>query len=161
MLPLITLARKAFVVVPADRAFVVERLGAFHAVLHSGLHVVVPFIDRIAREFSTEVEKVLVPEQRCFSLDGQSLGISGEVFIRVTDPRKATYDVSDPSFATLLALQDRLLREAPHHAAKNLIDRPAGLAEGLREQLANIALPWGIEVLGVNLSVRLASDVRA
>lgn len=161
MLPLIALTRKSLIVVPSEHAYVVERLGAFHAVLQSGLHVVFPFIDRIAREFSTEIEKVQVPEQRCFSLDGQSLGVSGEVLIRVTDPRKATYEVSDPSFAVLLALQEYLLREAPLHAAKSMMERTSGLAETLREQLAERAPLWGIQIAGVNLSVRLASDVQA
>src|SRR3990167_1727752 len=82
-------------VVPQQSAWVVERLGKFHAVLQPGLNVIVPFVDRVAYTHSLKEVPLDVPEQVCISRDNTQLSVDGVIYFQVTDPRLASYGSSN------------------------------------------------------------------
>src|SRR5260221_721181 len=82
-------------IVPQQNAWVVERLGKFHAVLQPGLNLIVPFFDRVAYKHSLKEIPLDVPEQICITKDNTQLTVDGIIYFQVVDPRLASYGSSD------------------------------------------------------------------
>ena len=78
-------------IVPQQYAYVVERLGRFHAVLEPGLNLIIPFMDRLAYMHSLKEVPLDVPEQVCITKDNTQLAVDGILYYQVTDPRLASY----------------------------------------------------------------------
>ena len=76
-------------VVPQQTAWVVERLGKFHAVLTPGLNFIIPFIDRVAYRHSLKEIPLDTPSQVCITRDNTQLTVDGVLFFQVTDPQRA------------------------------------------------------------------------
>ena len=74
-------------IVPQQFAYVVERLGKFHAVLEPGLNLIIPFLDRVAYQHSLKEVPLDVPEQVCITKDNTQLAVDGVLYYQVTDPR--------------------------------------------------------------------------
>ncbi len=83
-------------VIPQSRAKVVERLGSYHATLSTGLHYVIPFIDRVASDVSLkEIVKDFAP-QPVITKDNVTMQIDTVVYFQITDPKLYTYGVDNP-----------------------------------------------------------------
>ena len=78
----IVFAFQAIKVVPQQSAWIVERLGKFHAVLSPGLNVVIPFIDRVAYKHSLKEIPLDTPSQVCITKDNTQLSVDGVLFSR-------------------------------------------------------------------------------
>ncbi len=83
-------------VVPQANAYVVEKLGAYHATWSTGLHVKMPFIDRIARKVSLKEQVVDFPPQQVITKDNVTMQIDTVVYFQITDPKLYTYGVERP-----------------------------------------------------------------
>ena len=83
-------------IVPQAHAFVVERLGAFHASWGTGLHVKIPFIDRIAKKVSLKEQVIDVPPQPVITKDNVSMQSDTVVYFQITDPKLYAYGVENP-----------------------------------------------------------------
>ena len=82
-------------VVPQQSAWVVERLGKFHATLSPGLNFLVPFVDRAAYRHSLKEIPLDVPSQVCITKDNTQLTVDGILYFQVTDPMRASYGSSN------------------------------------------------------------------
>ena len=91
--------------VPTPSAYVVERLGRYSKTLGPGFHALVPFVDRVAFIRDLKEETVDVPPQECFTRDEVQVEVDGVIYISVTDPVKASYGVTDYSFAAMQLAQ--------------------------------------------------------
>ena len=118
----ITFVIKAIKVVPQQSAWVVERLGKFHATLQPGLNIVVPFIDRVAYKHSLKEVPLDTPSQVCITKDNTQLQVDGVLYFQVTDPQRASYGASNYILAITQLVTD--------HAAFG--DRQAGARPHLR-----------------------------
>ena len=76
--------------------FVVERLGAFHASWGTGLHVKIPFIDRIAKKVSLKEQVIDFPPQPVITKDNVTMQIDTVVYFQITDPKLSAYGVENP-----------------------------------------------------------------
>ncbi len=83
-------------IVPQANAYVVERLGAYFATWSTGLHVKIPFIDRIARKVSLKEQVVDFPPQPVITKDNVTMQIDTVVYFQITDPKLYTYGVERP-----------------------------------------------------------------
>jgi regulator of protease activity HflC (stomatin/prohibitin superfamily) len=134
-------------VVPQQHAWVVERLGKFHATLEPGLNVIVPFIDRIAYRHSLKEVPLDVPEQVCITKDNTQLGVDGIIYYQVTDPRLASYGSSDPIAAITQLAQTTLRSEI----GKMELDRTFESRDEINRQVVAVldeaGRTWGVKVL--------------
>ena len=134
-------------VVPQQHAWVVERLGKFHATLEPGLNVIVPFIDRIAYRHSLKEVPLDVPEQVCITRDNTQLGVDGIINFQVTDPRLASYGASDPIGAITQLAQTTLRSEI----GKMELDRTFESRDEINRQVVSVldeaGRTWGVKVL--------------
>ncbi len=91
--------------VPTQSAYIVERLGRYSKTLGPGFHALVPFVDRVAFIRDLKEETVDVPPQECFTRDEVQVEVDGVIYMSVTDPVKASYGVTDYSFAAMQLAQ--------------------------------------------------------
>ncbi|MBO5959915.1 MAG: paraslipin, partial [Lentisphaeria bacterium] len=73
-------------VVPQKEAWLVERLGKYHSTLTAGLHILIPFIDRIAYQQDLKEEAIDVPPQQCVTRDNITVEVDGLLYLQVIDP---------------------------------------------------------------------------
>ena len=83
-------------VVPQAHSFVIERLGAFHGSWSTGLHVKIPFIDKIAKKVSLKEQVIDFPPQPVITKDNVTMQIDTVVYFQITDPKLYAYGVERP-----------------------------------------------------------------
>ena len=83
-------------VVPQAHAFVIERLGAYHATWSTGLHLKIPFIDRIAKKVSLKEQVIDFPPQPVITKDNVTMQIDTVVYFQITDSKPYAYGVERP-----------------------------------------------------------------
>ncbi|MDB5819071.1 MAG: stomatin 2 [Rhizobacter sp.] len=134
-------------VVPQQNAWVVERLGKYHATLTPGLSIVLPFLDRVAYKHSLKEIPLDVPSQVCITRDNTQLQVDGIIYFQVTDPMRASYGSSNYVFA-ITQLAQTLLRSVigkmeldKTFEERDLIN--AAVVSALDEAANN----WGVKVL--------------
>lgn len=83
-------------IVPQAHAYVVERLGAYHSTWGTGLHVKIPFIDKVSRKVSLKEQVVDFPPQPVITRDNVTMQIDTVVYFEITDPKLYSYGVERP-----------------------------------------------------------------
>ena len=86
---------KAVRIIPQSRAGIVERLGKYQSTLNPGLHFLIPFIDRLLPLIDLREQVVPFPAQSVITEDNLVVGIDTVVYFQVTDPRAATYEITN------------------------------------------------------------------
>ena len=86
-------------IVPQAKAFVVERLGAYHTTWNTGLHVKMPIIDSVAKRVSLKEHVVDFPPQPVITKDNVTMSIDTVIFYRIVDPKLYAYGVERPMMA--------------------------------------------------------------
>ena len=143
----IVFAIKALKVVPQQTAWVVERLGKFHAVLSPGLNIVVPFIDRIAYRHLLKEIPMDVPSQVCITKDNTQLQVDGILYFQVTDPKLASYGTSDYVFAITQLAQTTLRSVIGKMELDKTFEERDDINRAVVNALDEAALSWGVKVL--------------
>ena len=134
LLVIIVFVVKSVNVVPQQHAWVVERLGKYHATLAPGLNIVVPFIDRIAYKHSLKEIPLDVPSQICITKDNTQLQVDGILYFQITDAMRASYGSSN-YIAAITQLAQTTLR--------SVIGRNTCVVSAVDESAQN----WGVKVL--------------
>ena len=138
-------------VVQQSRAYVIERLGAFHAVQGVGLHIKIPFIDRIARRVSLKEQVLDYPPQPVITKDNVTMQIDTVVYFQITDPKLYAYGVEHP-MAAMETLTATTLRNiiGDLELDQTLTSRDV-VNTKMRAILDEATDPWGIKVNRVEL----------
>ena len=138
-------------VVQQSRAYVIERLGAFHTVWGVGLHMKVPFIDRVARRVSLKEQVLDYPPQPVITKDNVTMQIDTVVYFQITDPKLYAYGVEQP-MAAMETLTATTLRNiiGDLELDQTLTSRDV-VNTKMRAILDEATDPWGIKVNRVEL----------
>jgi regulator of protease activity HflC (stomatin/prohibitin superfamily) len=138
-------------IVPQQNAWVVERLGKFHAVLEPGLQLIVPFIDRIAYKHSLKEVPLDVPEQVCITRDNTQLAVDGIIYFQVVDPRLASYGTSNYIVAITQLAQTALRSEIGKMELDKTFESRDEINHKVVSVLDEAGRTWGIKVLRYEL----------
>ena len=134
-------------VVPQQSAWVVERLGKYHATLNPGLNFLLPFIDKVAYRHSLKEIPLDVPSQICITRDNTQLQVDGILYFQVTDAMRASYGSSNYVMA-ITQLAQTTLRSV---IGRLELDRTFEERDSINAQVVNAideaALNWGVKVL--------------
>jgi len=133
-------------IVPQSNAFVIERLGGYHGTWNVGLHVKMPFIDRIAKKVSLKEKVFDFPPQPVITRDNVTMMIDTVVYFQITDPKLYTYGVEQPINA-LENLSATTLRNiiGELELDESLTSRDV-INTKMRAILDEATDPWGIKV---------------
>ena len=150
LLTLLILVTNIFVV-QQSRAYVIERLGAFHTVQGVGLHFKIPFIDRVARRVSLKEQVLDYPPQPVITKDNVTMQIDTVVYFQITDPKLYAYGVEQP-MAAMETLTATTLRNiiGDLELDQCLTSRDI-INSKMRSILDEATDPWGIKVNRVEL----------
>ena len=138
-------------VVPQSKAYVIERLGTYYSTWDTGLHVKIPFIDRIAKIVSLKEQVVDFKPQPVITKDNVTMQIDTVVFYQITDPKLYTYGVESP-ISAIENLSATTLRNiiGELELDSTLTSRDTINAK-IRVILDEATDPWGIKVNRVEL----------
>ena len=134
-------------VVPQQNAWVVERLGKFHAVLAPGLNLVIPFIDAVAYKPSLKEIPLDVPSQICITRDNTQLSVDGILYFQVTDPKMASYGASDYIAAISQLAQTTLRSMIGKMEMDRTFEERDEINRGVVMALNEASTNWGVKVL--------------
>ena len=138
-------------VVPQAKAYVIERLGAYQATWNVGLHLKIPFIDKVARKVNLKEQVADFPPQPVITKDNVTMRIDTVVFYQITDPKLFTYGVENPMMA-IENLTATTLRNiiGDLELDQTLTSRDV-VNTKMRSILDEATDPWGIKVNRVEL----------
>ena len=138
-------------IVPQSKAFVIERLGTYSATWETGLHVKIPFIERVAKTVSLKEQVVDFKPQPVITKDNVTMQIDTVVFFQITDPKLYTYGVESP-ISAIENLSATTLRNiiGELELDSTLTSRDTINAK-IRVILDEATDPWGIKVNRVEL----------
>lgn len=138
-------------VVPQSKAYVIERLGTYHSTWQTGLHLKIPFVDRIAKKVSLKEQVVDFRPQPVITKDNVTMQIDTVVFFQITDPKLYCYGVESP-LSAIENLSATTLRNiiGELELDSTLTSRDTINAK-IRVILDEATDPWGIKVNRVEL----------
>ena len=138
-------------IVPQAHAYVVERLGAYPGTWSVGLHVKVPFIDRVARKVNLKEQVVDFPPQPVITKDNVTMQIDTVVYFQITDPKLYSYGVENP----IMAIENLTATTLRNVIGDLELDETLTSRETINTQMRatlDVATdPWGIKVNRVEL----------
>jgi regulator of protease activity HflC (stomatin/prohibitin superfamily) len=134
-------------VVPQQSAFVVERLGKYHATLDAGFHILIPFLDVVRYKHSLKETAIDIPEQICITRDNVQVSVDGVLYLKVLDPQKASYGIFDYMFAITQLAQTTLRSEIGKIDLDKTFEMRTNINVQLVTELDKASDPWGIKVL--------------
>jgi len=146
VLVLVVIAKTA-VVVPQQSAYVVERLGKYAATLDAGFHILLPFIDRIRYKHSLKETAIDIPEQVCITRDNVQVSVDGILYLKVLNPQRASYGISDYNFALIQLGQTTLRSEIGKIELDRTFEERTNINIQVVNELDKASDPWGVKVL--------------
>ena len=138
---------KTVKVVPQQEAWVVERLGKFHASLAPGLNFVVPFVDNVIQKHSLKEIPLDVPSQICITRDNTQLQVDGILYFQVTDPMRASYGSSNYIMAVTQLAQTSLRSVIGKLELDKTFEERDIINAQVVSAIDEAALNWGVKVL--------------
>ena len=151
LLVLAGIAISGIKIIPQSRAYVIERLGAYHRTMQTGLNFVIPFIERIANNVSLkEIVKDFAP-QPVITKDNVTMQIDTVVYFQITDPKLYTYGVERP----MSAIENLTATTLRNLIGDLELDQTLTSRDTINQQMRSIldeaTDPWGIKVNRVEL----------
>lgn len=147
MLVGIIIIAKTAVVVPQQSAYVVERLGRFAGTLHAGFHILTPFIDVVRYKHTLKEMAIDIPEQVCITKDNVQVGVDGVIYLKVVDPERASYGISNYIFAITQLAQTALRSEIGKIDLDRTFEERSTINRYVVAELDEASDPWGVKVL--------------
>lgn len=148
---IVVFVRSSIKIIPQQRIGVVERLGKFFGTLNPGLHILIPFFDRLVVVHDMREVPTVVPEQLCITKDNTQLAIDGVVYFQIVDAKLATYGTNN-YMAEIIQLAQTTLRSV---IGKMELDRTLEERDEINKHVVasvdQASLNWGVKVLRYEL----------
>jgi regulator of protease activity HflC (stomatin/prohibitin superfamily) len=138
-------------IVPQGEEWIVERLGKYNSTLNAGLSIIVPYLDRIAYKLVTKDIILDVQEQEVITKDNAVILTNAIAFIKVTDPIKAVYGVTDFAEAIRNMIMTTLRSIIGEMNLDEALSNRDKIKARLRESIADEAIDWGLTVKSVEI----------
>ena len=143
----IIIIAKTAVVVPQQKAYVVESLGKYSRTLRAGFHILVPFFERAAYKHSLKELAFDIPEQICITKDNVQVGVDGVLYLQILDPERASYGITDYAFAISQLAQTTLRSEIGKIDLDRTFEERSSINSNVVAELDKASEPWGVKVL--------------
>jgi len=134
-------------VVPQQNAWIVERLGKYSATLNAGFHILVPFLDTVRYKHSLKEVALDVPEQVCITRDNVQVAVDGVLYFKVLDPARASYGISDYTYAISQLAQTNLRSEIGKIELDRTFEERTNINLMVVSEVDKASEAWGVKVL--------------
>jgi regulator of protease activity HflC (stomatin/prohibitin superfamily) len=138
---------KIVVVVPQQNAYVVERLGKFAGVLDAGMHILVPFMDVLRYRHVLKEQAFEIPEQVCITRDNVQVAVDGILYMKILDPERASYGISNYTFALTQLAQTTLRSEIGKIELDRTFEERTHINGQVVAEVDKASEAWGVKVL--------------
>ena len=145
------LGMRSVIVVPADSAYVVEKLGRYHVTLREGLHVLTPFLDRVVFRYSLLPAEERITD-RCITLDNVAVNVASTVRWTIADPQKAAYSSADPKQFVTELVRTRQRQWVSEHAWEDVRETTRELRSEVLREVAEPAAQAGVAIAEVDVA---------
>ncbi len=135
------------VVVPQQSAYVVERLGRYHATMNAGFHLLMPFVDVIRYRHSLKESAWDIAAQVCITRDNVQVGVDGVLYLKVLNPERASYGITDYLFAITQLAQTTLRSEVGKIDLDRTFEERTTINTQVVGELDKASEAWGVKVL--------------
>jgi regulator of protease activity HflC (stomatin/prohibitin superfamily) len=135
------------IVVPQQSAYVVERLGRYAGTLDAGFHILVPFVDVVRYRHSLKEAALDIPAQICITRDNVQVQVDGVLYLKVLNPERTSYGISDYIFAISQLAQTTLRSEVGKIDLDRTFEERTNINTAVVAELDKATEPWGVKVL--------------
>ena len=133
--------------VPQQQVWVVERMGRYRVSMQAGLNFLIPFIDNISYRHSLKEEAVDIPSQTAITKDNVTLIIDGILYLKITDPKQASYGVGDARYAITQMAQTTMRSELGKMTLDRTFLERDNLNVSIVQSINEASVVWGIQCL--------------
>lgn len=134
-------------IVSMRHSYVVERLGKFRKILDPGIHFLVPFIDHITYKHEIREQVFDIPPQVCITQDNMQVEVDGIVYLKVTDPKKASYGIGNYRNAAVNLAQTTMRSEIGKLSLGHAFSERETLNTKIVKEIDRASEAWGMKVL--------------
>ncbi len=142
----ITIFFKTIRIVPQKQACIVERLGKYYATLEAGLHMLIPFLDKIAYKHTLKEQAVDVPPQQCITKDNIAVEVDGILYMQVVDAKKASYGIDHYRFAATQLAQTTMRSVIGKLDLDKTFEERETINHVIVDAVDKASDPWGVKV---------------
>ena len=137
---------KTMQIVPQRHAYIIERLGKYSKTLEAGMHILIPFIDKVAYKHTLKEQAVDVPPQMCITKDNISVEVDGILYMQVVDPKNASYGIGDYSFASTQLAQTTMRSVIGKLDLDKTFEERESINGEIVKAVDAASDPWGVKV---------------
>eukprot|EP01061_Rhynchopus_euleeides_P038194 TRINITY_DN6561_c0_g2_i1.p1 TRINITY_DN6561_c0_g2~~TRINITY_DN6561_c0_g2_i1.p1 ORF type:complete len:417 (+),score=140.13 TRINITY_DN6561_c0_g2_i1:2873-4123(+) len=146
-------------IVPQGELWVAERLGKYHTTLEPGLAILIPFVDAISYRHSSKEQAHEIANQSAITKDNVVVNIDGILFMKVVDPKKASYNVDNPIYNLITFAQTAMRSEIGKLTLDRLFEERQQLNENIKAAISKDSEGWGVECRRYEIRDILVSDI--
>lgn len=137
---------KTMRIVPQRAAFIVERLGKYRKTLEAGLHILIPFLDKVSYKHSLKEQAMDVPPQACITKDNIAVEVDGILYIQVVDAKKASYGINNYQFASTQLAQTTMRSVIGKLDLDKTFEERETINNAIVGAVDKASDPWGVKV---------------
>ncbi len=137
---------KTMQIVPQRHAYIIERLGKYTKTLEAGMHILIPFIDKVSYKHTLKEQAVDVPPQMCITKDNISVEVDGILYMQVVDAKNASYGINDYSFASTQLAQTTMRSVIGKLDLDKTFEERETINGAIVAAVDAASDPWGVKV---------------
>ena len=137
---------KTIRIVPQKTAFIIERLGKYRDTLLAGLHILLPFIDKVSYKHTLKEQALDVASQTCITQDNIAVEVDGILYLQVIDPQKASYGINNYQFAATQLAQTTMRSVIGKLELDKTFEERDAINTQIVDAVDKASDPWGVKV---------------
>ena len=151
---------KSIKIIPNKSAKVIERLGKYHATLGAGIHMLIPFIDKVRYTHNLKEQAIDVPTQPCFTNDNVRIEVDGVLYFKVNDPKRASYGITDYRYGTIQLAQTTMRSVIGKLELDKTFEERENINGAILKNIDEATDPWGVRITRYEIqNIRVPDDI--